>query len=75
MRRLRKCPKCLQAFNEIGESEWSKEASFSTKATVPDQPQAPKLLSAGPTTVMLHWPVPASNGSEIDQYTLERDNG
>lgn len=66
---------CLQAFNTIGESEWSREAAFRTKATVPDQPQAPALVSAGPTAVTLHWPVPSSNGAPIEQYRLERDNG
>lgn len=65
----------VQAINSEGDSDWSEEARIRTKATVPDQPDAPNLLSAGPTLVTLHWPAPSHNGSEIEQYLLERDNG
>lgn len=65
----------LQAFNKLGESEWSEEARFRTHATVPDQPEAPRLVSAGPTRVVLHWDAPIDNGAPIENYLLERGEG
>ncbi len=64
-----------QASNKLGESEWSEEARFRTHATVPDQPEAPRLVSAGPTRVVLHWDAPADNGAPIENYLLERGEG
>ena len=39
----------MQARNEVGESAWSDLVTYMTKATVPGDPQAPALISAGPT--------------------------
>ncbi|BDA40522.1 probable fibronectin type-III domain-containing protein 3a [Coccomyxa sp. Obi] len=65
----------VKAFNKLGESEWSEEAKFRTHATVPDQPEAPRLVSAGPTRVVLHWDAPIDNGAPIENYLLERGEG
>ena len=37
----------MQARNEVGESAWSDVVAYMTKATVPGDPQAPALISAG----------------------------
>ena len=67
---------CLaQARNEIGESEWSEQAAFQTRATVPNQPNPPALVGATATAVTLHWPAARDNGAPITHYLLERDNG
>ena len=61
--------------SEIGESPWSKAVSFSTQASVPDQPEAPTAASSTPTSVTMRWQAPHDNGGPISQYRLERDDG
>lgn len=48
---------------------------YSTRATVPGDPPAPTLISAGPTALQLHWQPPPDGGSEITHYILQRDEG
>lgn len=64
-----------QAVNAIGESVWSKAASFSTVASVPEQPSAPAAASASSDSVTMQWRAPHDNGDPISQYRLERDDG
>ena len=65
----------MQARNEVGESAWSDLVTYMTKATVPGDPQAPALISAGPTALQLHWPQPSDGGSGITHYVLQWDDG
>lgn len=64
-----------QAVNEIGESLWSKAVSFTTQASVPDQPAPPTAASATADSVTMQWQPPRDNGEPISQYRLERDDG
>lgn len=54
---------CLQAINAIGQSECSREASYTTAASVPAAPLPPTLLCASPTSMSVEWQVPYSSSS------------
>ena len=68
-------PLCCQAFNIIGESQWSHEASFSTQATVPEKPDALVGTADGPAAVLVAWKAPLDGGAPIHAYQLHRDDG
>lgn len=64
-----------QAWNIIGESPWSEEASFMTQATVPSAPEALSCTADGATTVLVAWQEPADGGAPINAYQLQMDDG
>ncbi|KAL3147790.1 Fibronectin type III domain-containing protein 3B, variant 2 [Trebouxia sp. C0010 RCD-2024] len=65
----------VKAFNIIGESVWSDEASFTTQATVPERPDPLECTPDGPSDVLVTWGVPADGGAPINTYQLQRSDG
>lgn len=63
-----------QAFNIIGESVWSEEASFTTQATVPEKPDRLGCTADGPS-VIVTWEPPPDGGAPINAYQLQRAEG
>ncbi|KAG0600368.1 hypothetical protein M758_11G028000 [Ceratodon purpureus] len=63
------------ATNSVGRSSFSKDAKYTTDASVPAAPEAPSLLSASATSMTVEWQEPSNSGSPITAYTLEHDDG
>lgn len=63
------------AVNSVGHSEFSKVYSFQTAASVPAAPEAPTLVTATATSMIVEWQEPSNSGSPITEYTLEHDDG
>ncbi|KAH8255366.1 hypothetical protein KR038_001676 [Drosophila bunnanda] len=53
----------------------SEPAEFRTPACEPDQPPPPKLVSRTKNSINLRWAAPSANGSSIQHYLLEYDEG
>ena len=53
----------------------SDTVSFFTDKCEPDQPVAPKLGNRSKTSICLRWNAPAENGSRIQHYIVESDEG
>lgn len=53
----------------------SEPTEFKTPACEPDQPLPPKLQSRTKSSINLRWTAPACNGSPIQHYLLEYDEG
>ncbi|RXG73719.1 Fibronectin type-III domain-containing protein 3a [Armadillidium vulgare] len=49
--------------------------SFSTKPTVPDPPQPPRLVDRKKQSLLLKWNAPKENGAKILHYSLEMKGG
>lgn len=47
----------VQAVNSVGHSEFSKVYSFQTAASVPAAPEAPTLVTATATSMIVEWQV------------------
>lgn len=47
----------LQASNSVGQSQFCKEACYTTEGSVPAAPEAPTLLSASATSMTVEWQV------------------
>ena len=69
------CSARVKAINSIGESPWSPVASYTTQATVPQQPEPPVVWQINSSSLALQWQPPADNGSPITAYDLEMDEG
>lgn len=66
---------CLQVhFQEVNGSP-SEAAVFTTPPCEPDQPLRPKLLARSKNSLQLRWNAPNDNGSHIQHYLLEFDDG
>lgn len=64
----------VKAQNGVGDSPYSNEANATTLALEPDAP-ALILGTVTSTTIQVSWTTPASNGSAITGYSLERKQG
>ncbi|KAL6115823.1 fndc3a [Pungitius sinensis] len=53
----------------------SEAVSFTTSCCEPDLPNAPKKASGTKNTLVLQWKAPCDNGSKIQNYILEWDEG
>lgn len=53
----------------------SEAAVFITPSCEPDQPLPPKLIARTKNSLQLRWNAPTDNGSHIQQYILECDDG
>lgn len=66
---------CLQVhFQELNGSP-SEAAVFTTPPCEPDEPPPPKLLARSKNSLQLRWNAPNDNGSHIQQYVVEFDDG
>lgn len=61
-------------FQELNGSA-SEATVFTTPPCEPDQPLRPKLLARTKNTLQLRWNAPNDNGSHIQHYVLEYDDG
>uniref|UniRef100_A0AAQ4RRP0 Fibronectin type III domain containing 3A n=1 Tax=Gasterosteus aculeatus aculeatus TaxID=481459 RepID=A0AAQ4RRP0_GASAC len=53
----------------------SEAVSFTTSCSEPDLPNAPRKASGTKNTLVLQWKAPCDNGSKIQNYILEWDEG
>lgn len=65
----------VKAVNSVGDSPWSVGAAFCTQASPPSQPSPPQIVQSGKDSVTLQWRTPPDNGSSIQYYVLEKDDG
>lgn len=67
----------VRAINEEGLGEFSDACCVSTTAGAPAPPGPPSCSERGSTedSVTLSWPASAENGSPIERYVLEIDDG
>ena len=65
----------VKAINCIGEGPWSQVATFATQATVPSSPEMPVITSSGEDSVVLQWDPVSGNGSDVNGYQVEMDDG
>ncbi|KAF2882221.1 hypothetical protein ILUMI_23944 [Ignelater luminosus] len=66
---------CLQVHLEELQGSASDPIKFITPACEPDQPQPPKLISRSKNSLQLRWNAVNDNGSHIQYYILEYDDG
>ncbi|CAK9003288.1 Titin (Connectin), partial [Durusdinium trenchii] len=67
-------PHVIQIQHEQSSSEFSNLATF-VAAGLPSQPDAVTLVSQSTTNISVSWTTPASNGADIFQFILRRDDG
>ncbi|XP_054742338.1 fibronectin type-III domain-containing protein 3A isoform X2 [Anastrepha obliqua] len=65
----------LQVHYEKLQGSASDPTEFTTPPCVPDQPAPPKLVMRTKNSLHLRWTNPLSNGSPIQHYLLEYDEG
>uniref|UniRef100_A0A1A9WLZ3 Fibronectin type-III domain-containing protein n=1 Tax=Glossina brevipalpis TaxID=37001 RepID=A0A1A9WLZ3_9MUSC len=65
----------LQVHYEHLQGNASEPTEFTTPACEPDQPTPPRLVMRTKNSLHLRWTNPASNGSSIQHYLLEYDEG
>ncbi|CAD6998471.1 unnamed protein product [Ceratitis capitata] len=65
----------LQVHYEKLQGSPSDPAEFTTPPCEPDQPMPPKLVMRTKNSLHLRWNNPAANGSPIQHYLLEYDEG
>ncbi|XP_048839383.1 fibronectin type-III domain-containing protein 3A-like [Brienomyrus brachyistius] len=53
----------------------SEAVSFTTLSCEPDTPAAPRKSSGNKNTILLQWKAPCDNGSKIQNYILQWDEG
>lgn len=66
---------CLQVHFEELQGTASEPLKFTTPPCEPDQPQPPKLISRSKNSLQLRWNAVNDNGSHIQYYILEYDDG
>ncbi|CAG9863441.1 unnamed protein product [Phyllotreta striolata] len=66
---------CLQVYLDEIQGSATDPVKFVTPACEPDQPQPPKLLSRTKNSLQLRWNAVNDNGSHINSYVLEYDEG
>lgn len=66
---------CLQVHFQDYTGSPSEATVFTTPPCEPDQPLPPKLLARTKNSLQLRWNAPNDNGSHIQQYILEMDDG
>ncbi|KAK4880028.1 hypothetical protein RN001_008174 [Aquatica leii] len=66
---------CLQVHLDELQGSASDPIKFTTPPCEPDQPQAPKLISRSKSSLQLRWNAVNDNGSHIQYYILEYDEG
>lgn len=66
---------CLQVHLDELQGSASDPIKFTTPTCEPDQPQPPKLLSRTKNSLQLRWNAVNDNGSHIQYYILEYDDG
>lgn len=66
---------CLQVHLDELQGSASDPIKFVTPPCEPDQPQAPKLISRSKSNLQLRWNAVNDNGSHIQYYILEYDEG
>ncbi|KRT80542.1 Fibronectin domain-containing protein [Oryctes borbonicus] len=66
---------CLQVHLEELQGAASEPTKFTTPPCEPDQPQPPKLLHRAKNNLQLRWNAVNDNGSHIQYYVLEYDEG
>lgn len=56
--------------NTAGWGLWSNKSAFSTKADVPDPPEAPRIVAKGGNSFKISWNIPKSNGAPVTEFEL-----
>uniref|UniRef100_A0A0A1XTE7 Fibronectin type-III domain-containing protein 3a n=1 Tax=Zeugodacus cucurbitae TaxID=28588 RepID=A0A0A1XTE7_ZEUCU len=65
----------VQVYYNKTQGTASEASEFITPACEPDQPMPPKLVMRTKNSLHLRWTNPAANGSSIQHYLLEYDDG
>ncbi len=65
----------IRAANSEGDAAWSNEASVNTGTSPPDEVTGMTATKIGSSRVDLAWTAPATNGSAITGYHLDRKAG
>uniref|UniRef100_A0A8B9J8K4 Fibronectin type-III domain-containing protein n=1 Tax=Astyanax mexicanus TaxID=7994 RepID=A0A8B9J8K4_ASTMX len=69
------CTCRLQAMCNCLHGTPSEPASFTTLSCEPDTPSPPRKASGTKSTLVLQWKAPCDNGSKIQNYILQWDEG
>ncbi|XP_075892855.1 fibronectin type-III domain-containing protein 3A isoform X4 [Nelusetta ayraudi] len=65
----------VQAICNCLQGSPSEAVSFTTLSCEPDRPNAPRKASGTKNTLLLQWKAPCDNGSKIQNYVLQWDEG
>ncbi|XP_015197385.2 fibronectin type-III domain-containing protein 3A isoform X3 [Lepisosteus oculatus] len=65
----------VQVFCNCLQGSPSEAVSFTTLSCEPDTPSPPRKTSGTKNTLVLQWKAPCDNGSKIQNYVLEWDEG
>ncbi|XP_068172930.1 fibronectin type-III domain-containing protein 3A isoform X2 [Antennarius striatus] len=65
----------VQAMCNFLQGSPSEAVSFTTLSSEPDPPNPPKKTSGTKNTLVLQWKAPCDNGSKIQNYILQWDEG
>ncbi|XP_030633259.1 fibronectin type-III domain-containing protein 3A isoform X2 [Chanos chanos] len=65
----------VQALCKCLQGSPSEPASFTTLSCEPDTPSPPRKASGTKSTLVLQWKAPCDNGSKIQNYILQWDEG